>query len=171
MNRDQKAAAITEIAAHIDESQAILAVDYRGISVPQVAELRARLRDADATFKVVKNSLTERAADKAGAEANADKVRKEKRETVRRTIDNLTLAARFFSETPLSFDQRHDRFTIALGVGNGEPIRLTTRNQPQKHADELLALARTLKVPFSEDLTSEKLIGAFVKDKGILQRP
>jgi large subunit ribosomal protein L10 len=67
MNRDQKAAAIAEIAAHIDKSQAILAVDYRGISVPQVAELRANLRDADATFKVVKNSLTERAADEAGA--------------------------------------------------------------------------------------------------------
>jgi large subunit ribosomal protein L10 len=68
MNREQKAAAIEEIAAQIDESQAIIAVDYRGISVPQVAELRAKLREADATFKVVKNSLTERAADQAGAE-------------------------------------------------------------------------------------------------------
>ncbi len=68
MNREQKAVAIEEIAAHIDESQAIFAVDYRGISVPQVAELRAKLREADATFKVVKNSLTERAADQAGAE-------------------------------------------------------------------------------------------------------
>jgi large subunit ribosomal protein L10 len=68
MNRDQKAVAIDEIAAHIDESQAIFAVDYRGISVPQIAELRAKLREADATFKVVKNSLTERAADQAGAE-------------------------------------------------------------------------------------------------------
>jgi large subunit ribosomal protein L10 len=68
MNRDQKATAIAEIAAHIDESQAVFAVDYRGISVPQVAELRAKLREADATFKVVKNSLTERAADEVGAE-------------------------------------------------------------------------------------------------------
>src|SRR5277367_5173132 len=68
MNRDQKATAIAEIAAHIDESQAVFAVDYRGISVPQVAELRAKLREADATFKVVKNSLTERAADQAGAD-------------------------------------------------------------------------------------------------------
>jgi large subunit ribosomal protein L10 len=67
MNRDQKAVAIEEIATYIDESSAIFAVDYRGISVPQVAELRAKLRDADATFKVVKNSLTERAADQAGA--------------------------------------------------------------------------------------------------------
>jgi large subunit ribosomal protein L10 len=68
MNREQKAVAIEEIATQIDESHAIFAVDYRGISVPQVAELRAKLRDADATFKVVKNSLTERAADQAGAE-------------------------------------------------------------------------------------------------------
>ncbi len=68
MNRDQKAVAIAEIVAQIDESQAIFAVDYRGISVPQAAELRSKLREADATFKVVKNSLTERAADQAGAE-------------------------------------------------------------------------------------------------------
>jgi large subunit ribosomal protein L10 len=68
MNRDQKVVAIQEIATEIDESHAIFAVDYRGISVPQVAELRAKLREADATFKVVKNSLTERAAEQAGAE-------------------------------------------------------------------------------------------------------
>ena len=68
MNRDQKAVAIAEIADHIRKSEAVFAVDYKGISVPQAAELRAKLRDADATFKVVKNSLTERAADEAGAQ-------------------------------------------------------------------------------------------------------
>jgi large subunit ribosomal protein L10 len=65
MNREQKAAAIAEIAQQIRESDALFAVDYQGISVPQAAELRAKLREADATFKVVKNSLTERAADAA----------------------------------------------------------------------------------------------------------
>src|SRR5277367_5799655 len=69
MNRDQKAVAIAEIASNIHESDAIFAVDYRGITVAQVAELRAKLRESDATFKVVKNSLTERAADQVGAEA------------------------------------------------------------------------------------------------------
>jgi large subunit ribosomal protein L10 len=69
MNRDQKAAAIAEIADHIRESQAVFAVDYKGISVPQAAELRTKLREADTTFKIVKNSLTERAADEVGADA------------------------------------------------------------------------------------------------------
>jgi large subunit ribosomal protein L10 len=69
LNREQKAAAIAEIADEIRESDAVFAVDFRGISVPQAADVRTRLRDADARFRVVKNTLTERAADEAGAEA------------------------------------------------------------------------------------------------------
>jgi large subunit ribosomal protein L10 len=68
LNREQKAAVIEEVAAQITEAEAIFAIDYRGISVPQAAELRTRLRDADASFRVVKNTLSERAADQAGAE-------------------------------------------------------------------------------------------------------
>jgi large subunit ribosomal protein L10 len=68
MDRTQKAAVIEEVAQQIQDAEAIYAVDYRGASVPQAAELRARLRDADATFRVVKNTLTQRAADRAGAE-------------------------------------------------------------------------------------------------------
>ena len=66
MNREQKSAAIDEIAAQIEGSEAIFAVDYRGISVSQAAELRAKLREADASFRVVKNRLSKLAADKAG---------------------------------------------------------------------------------------------------------
>jgi large subunit ribosomal protein L10 len=68
LNRDQKAAVIEEVAGQIQEADAVFAVDYRGISVPQAAELRTKLRDADASFRVVKNTLTERAADQAGAD-------------------------------------------------------------------------------------------------------
>jgi large subunit ribosomal protein L10 len=69
MNKEQKAAAVEEVAAQIQESEAVFAVDYRGISVPQAAELRTRLTEAGARFRVVKNTLTERAVDKAGAES------------------------------------------------------------------------------------------------------
>jgi large subunit ribosomal protein L10 len=68
MNREQKSAVIDEIAAQITESEAVYAVDYRGISVAQAAELRGKLREADATLRVVKNTLTIRAADQAGTE-------------------------------------------------------------------------------------------------------
>jgi large subunit ribosomal protein L10 len=68
MNRDEKAQAIEEIAAQIEGAEAIFAVDYKGISVPQAAELRSKLREADASFRVVKNRLTKRAADQVGEE-------------------------------------------------------------------------------------------------------
>jgi large subunit ribosomal protein L10 len=68
MNREEKSAAIKEIAAEIEGSEAIFAVDYRGISVSQAAELRSKLREADASFRVVKNRLTKIAADQAGEE-------------------------------------------------------------------------------------------------------
>jgi large subunit ribosomal protein L10 len=69
MNRDQKSAVVEEIAGQIRSADAVFAVDYRGISVAQAAELRARLREAGTRFRIVKNSLTERAADEAGASA------------------------------------------------------------------------------------------------------
>lgn len=65
MNREQKAAFIDDVAERVEGSTAIFAIDYRGISVPQVAELRAKLGEADASFQVVKNTLTSLALDKA----------------------------------------------------------------------------------------------------------
>src|SRR5690348_6033300 len=69
MNRDQKAAVVEELAGQIRSSDAVFAVAYRGISVAQAADLRARLRESGTRFRIVKNSLTERAADEAGATA------------------------------------------------------------------------------------------------------
>src|ERR1039458_2088290 len=68
MNRDEKTAVVEEIAGQIKAAAAIFAVDYRGITVSQIADLRDKLREADARFRIVKNSLTERAADQAGVE-------------------------------------------------------------------------------------------------------
>ena len=69
MNRDQKAAVIDEVTTQLRDAEAVYAVDYRGTSVTQAAELRTRLRESDTRFRIVKNTLTERAADNAGAEA------------------------------------------------------------------------------------------------------
>ena len=69
MNRDEKAAVIEEVAREIGDAEAIFAVDYRGISVKQAAELRGRVEDAGASFRVVKNRLSARAADQAGVDS------------------------------------------------------------------------------------------------------
>lgn len=68
MNKEQKAEVVKELSGELKDAGAIFAIDYRGISVTQAAELRAGLREADARFRVVKNRLTLLAADKAGTE-------------------------------------------------------------------------------------------------------
>jgi large subunit ribosomal protein L10 len=66
MNRAEKAAVIDQIADELGGSEAIFALDYRGITVAQIAELREKLRTSDTKLRVTKNSLSERAADQAG---------------------------------------------------------------------------------------------------------
>ena len=72
MNKEEKAAAVEEIAEGLNGAEAIFAVDYRGISVPQAAELRQKLAEADAVFSVVKNRLAKRAAEQSGTEGLDD---------------------------------------------------------------------------------------------------
>jgi large subunit ribosomal protein L10 len=72
MNREEKSATIQEIAAQIEGAEAIFAVDYRGISVPQAAELRGKLRETDSRFRIVKNRLTKLAATQVGEERLAE---------------------------------------------------------------------------------------------------
>jgi large subunit ribosomal protein L10 len=69
VNRDQKAAVIDRLAGQLESADAVFAIDYRGLSVKQAVDLRASLKDADAQFQVTKNTLTLRAAEKAGAES------------------------------------------------------------------------------------------------------
>ena len=65
MNRQQKEQAVGELATEFSEAEAVYAVDYRGLSVAQISELRGRLLQQDAKLKVVKNSVTKLAADQA----------------------------------------------------------------------------------------------------------
>jgi large subunit ribosomal protein L10 len=113
MNRDEKATAIEEIAAEIEASEAIFAVDYRGISVPQAAELRGKLREADASFRIVKNRLTKIAAGKAGQENLAELLKGPTALTFVR--GDTAQAAKAIS----SFNKEHDVLTFKGGYMDG----------------------------------------------------
>jgi large subunit ribosomal protein L10 len=65
MNRHQKEQAVGELATEFGEAEAVYAVDYRGLTVAQISELRSRLLQNDTKLKVVKNSVTKLAAEKA----------------------------------------------------------------------------------------------------------
>jgi large subunit ribosomal protein L10 len=126
MNKEQKAATVDEIAEQIGAAEAVFAVDYRGISVPGAAELRGKLREADASFRIVKNSLTERAADKAGADS------------LRALLDGPTALTFVRGDAALAakaiadFRRAHDVLEFKGGTMNGEELTV----------DEIKTIAR-----------------------------
>ncbi len=71
MAREDKAKAVAEITEEFTSSTAAVLTEYRGLSVAQLKELRRSLADI-ATYAVVKNTLTRRAAEDAGIEGLDD---------------------------------------------------------------------------------------------------
>jgi large subunit ribosomal protein L10 len=119
MNREQKTVVVEEVAAQIQESEAVFAIDYRGISVPQAAALRERLTEAGARFRVVKNTLTLLAADKAGAEALKEVLEGPTAFTfVSPQSGDVALAAKALAQ----FKREHDLLDFKGGLMNGEPL-------------------------------------------------
>ena len=69
MKKEQKEQVVEELTARLKAADTLLVADYRGLTMPQIDELRTRLLASGARFTVVKNTLTRRAAEAAGAEA------------------------------------------------------------------------------------------------------
>lgn len=61
--REEKAQLVQEIADRLSQSKGTVVTDYRGLNVAEVTELRKQLRDAGIEFRVLKNTMTRRAAD------------------------------------------------------------------------------------------------------------
>ncbi|MGG3692445.1 50S ribosomal protein L10 [Heyndrickxia ginsengihumi] len=62
---EQKKQVVDEIATKLKSSVSTVVVDYRGLNVAEVTELRKQLREAGVEFKVYKNTMTRRAAESA----------------------------------------------------------------------------------------------------------
>jgi large subunit ribosomal protein L10 len=69
MRKEQKADAVAELTDRLQNADTLLVADYRGLTMPQIDALRSRLLESGARFHVVKNTLTRRAAEAAGADA------------------------------------------------------------------------------------------------------
>ena len=69
MKKEDKEQVIAELTERLRSSDTLLVADYRGLTMTQIDALRTRLLESGARFSVVKNTLTRRAAEAAGAEA------------------------------------------------------------------------------------------------------
>ncbi len=65
-NLEQKEAVVKEVKEKLQKSNSVVLVDYKGINVEDVTELRKRFRAAEVDYKVYKNTLFKRAASELG---------------------------------------------------------------------------------------------------------
>src|SRR6266516_817975 len=72
MLRQDKERIVSELAERLKSSQNLLVADYRGLTMPEIDELRSKLLETGARFSVVKNTLTRRAAEEAGVKQLLD---------------------------------------------------------------------------------------------------
>ncbi len=116
MDREQKAAAVAELSQELKGAETIFAVDYRGISVTQAAELRRRLAEADAAFKVVKNRLAKLSVADAGTEGIDEFLIGPTALTL--VNGDAVVAAKAIS----TFTREHSVLEFKGGIMDGEPL-------------------------------------------------
>ncbi len=116
---DAKSEVVSEIAGKFQSAQSSVVVEYRGLSVAEITELRRELRANGVDFKVYKNTLARRACDELGlSELN----------------DSLTGPnAIAFSEDAVApsrvlakFAKTHEKLVLKAGVVEGKVVGVDT---------------------------------------------
>jgi large subunit ribosomal protein L10 len=69
VKKEDKERLVAELTEQLRTTETLLVADYRGLTMPQIDELRSKLIEHGARFTVVKNTLTRRAAEAAGTDA------------------------------------------------------------------------------------------------------
>lgn len=172
MARPDKVAVVDEVQQNLSDAAATLLTDYRGLTVTELSQLRAELRKAGASYKVVKNTLVRRAAAAAGMDG----------------LDEYLVgptALVFCSEDPVgpakalkAFAKDHPELLVKAGYLDGEVLdeAATIKLADLESREELLAklaglmnnalagFARLLQAPLSEQA---RLLQALVDDGGV----
>jgi large subunit ribosomal protein L10 len=112
--REQKQELVSEIAEKLRNSKATIVVDYRGLKVGEVTELRKNLREAGVEFKVYKNSMTRRATAEVGlTQLNETLVGPT---AIAFSNDDVIAPAKILNE----FAKKHAALEIKVGVIEGQ---------------------------------------------------
>lgn len=139
---NQKKEEVSALAAKMKEAKLVLLIDYRGINVEDVTNLRTELRNAKAEYKVIKNNITRRALAECGIEGLEDQLTGPTA-VIMSNEDYLEPAKAIYK-----FSKDNDFYKIKGGVIEGKVMT----------AEEIITLA---KLPSRETLLS-MLAGALL---------
>ncbi|KNX35652.1 50S ribosomal protein L10 [Bacillus amyloliquefaciens] len=110
----QKKVVVEEIASKLKESKSTIIVDYRGLNVSEVTELRKQLREANVEFKVYKNTMTRRAVEQAELDGLNDVLTGPN--AIAFSTEDVIAPAKVLNE----FAKNHEALEIKAGVIEGK---------------------------------------------------
>lgn len=139
LNLEQKKAVVADLRARSESAQAAVLTDYRGLTVDEMTDLRAQLRENGVFFQVVKNNLVKRAVEGTDLEPLTEHL---KGPTALALAEDPVAAAKVLSE----FAKDHGDLEIKAGVLDGKALEAT----------EISALA---KLPSREQLLTQLAVG------------
>jgi large subunit ribosomal protein L10 len=139
LNLEQKKAVVADLRARSETAQAAVLTDYRGLTVDEMTDLRAQLRESGVFFQVVKNNLVKRAVEGTDLEPLTEHL---KGPTALALAEDPVAAAKVLSE----FAKDHDDLEIKVGVLSGKEMAPA----------EVAALA---KLPSREQLLTQLAVG------------
>jgi large subunit ribosomal protein L10 len=132
MLKEQKEQVVEQLAQRLRDSETLMVADYRGLTMPEIDELRSRLLEAGARFTVVKNTLTRRAAEAAGKEHVLELIDGPTAIAFLEAEGDPIAVAKVLSETARAHDVLVIRGGVLEGslVGDAEIKRLATLPPP-----------------------------------------
>lgn len=116
MQMDKKKAIVEELHEKFSKSKIVILTDYKGLDVGAVSDLRRRLNDINAEFKVVKNTLLARASENTYVELIKEDFKGPS--AVAMSYDDPVAPAKVLTE----FAAGNDKFEVKLGVLGGKRL-------------------------------------------------
>src|SRR2546430_8756679 len=115
MLKSEKERVVAELAERLRSAETLMVADYRGLTMPEIDELRTRLLEAGARFTVVKNTLTKLAAEQAGTQEVLELIEGPTAIAFLDADGDPVAAAKVLNETA----RAHDVLVIRVGIGEG----------------------------------------------------
>lgn len=112
--KEAKQSLVSEITTKLQGSKSTVVVDYRGLTVAEVTDLRKQLREAGVEFKVYKNTLTRRAAEEANVEGLNEFLTGPN--AIAFSSEDVVAPAKVLN----AFAKTHDKLEIKAGVIEGK---------------------------------------------------
>lgn len=143
----KKAAIVEDVAKKFEDASSAVVVDYRGLTVAEVTDLRKQLREAGVEMRVIKNTFLKRAADKTGYEGLDELFAGPT--AVAFASDDVAAPARIL----VKFAEDHDALEVKGGMIEGKVASLDEIDALSKLPDRdgmLSMLASVLQAPIRD---------------------